>query len=61
MKVTLFVLSGIWGFILIVVTVGNTINHGKSSYISPTPVGQNFHLFREINTHAISTVLVLDK
>jgi len=39
-KLTLWVLSVIWGFILIVVTVGNAINHGSPSYNSPTPVSK---------------------
>ena len=62
MTITRFVLSGIWGFILIIVAVGNAINHGRSSsYISPTPVGGIFHVFCGVNTDAINTVLVLDR
>ena len=63
MKITLGVLSVIWIFIIIVVTVGNTINrdHGKPSFESPTPVSANIILYSALNTDRTCAVLVLDK
>ena len=64
MRITLGVLSVIWTFILIVVTVGNTISRdpGKPSFESPTPVSENTILcFSMLSTDSIDEVLVLDK
>ncbi len=63
MKITLGVLSVIWIFIIIVVTVGNTVKRdpGKPSFESPTPVSENAILYSALNTDRICVVLVLDK
>ena len=63
MKITLGVLSVIWIFIIIIVTVGNTTHHdpGKPSFESPTPVSENIIPYSALNTHGLCVVLVLDK
>lgn len=46
MTITRGVLVVIWGFILIVVTIGNTVN--RSDFESPTPVSDDFFGFMEL-------------
>ena len=61
MKITLGVLSVLWVFIILIVTVGNTTNHDpRHSFESPTPVSENIILYSALNTDRLCVVLVLD-
>jgi len=58
MKITLGVLSVLWVFIMIIVTVGNTTNH--DNFEAPAPVSENIILYSALNTDRLCVVLVLD-